>query len=112
MDDSRLLQESNYIRKADTQGAKSRHKASEGLPYVVARGGVEPVTFRSEGFGHHHSTNHALEECYRSDWGNNVLIIISIIFYNDFSVVGPSIWNGLSSQLRIFPRALSPASFS
>src|SRR6218665_3655495 len=29
-----------------------------------------------------------------------------------FSVVGPSIWNGLPSQLRIFPRALSPAFFS
>src|SRR6218665_2953919 len=29
-----------------------------------------------------------------------------------FSVAGPSIWNGLPSQLRIFPRALSPALFS
>src|SRR6218665_2025224 len=29
-----------------------------------------------------------------------------------FSVVGPSIWNGLPSELRIFPRALSPAFFS
>src|SRR6218665_3491260 len=29
-----------------------------------------------------------------------------------FSVVGPSIWNGLLSRLRIFPRALSPAFFS
>src|SRR6218665_2049723 len=29
-----------------------------------------------------------------------------------FSVVGPSICNGLPSQLRIFPRALSPAFFS
>jgi|SRR6218665_703063 len=29
-----------------------------------------------------------------------------------FSVMGPSIWNGLPSQLRIFPRALSPAFFS
>src|SRR6218665_302299 len=29
----------------------------------------------------------------------------------DSSVVGPSIWNGLPSQLRIFPRALSPAFF-
>src|SRR6218665_3347697 len=29
-----------------------------------------------------------------------------------FCVVGPSIWNGLPSQLRIFPRALSPAFFS
>src|SRR6218665_2422003 len=29
-----------------------------------------------------------------------------------FSVMGPSIWNGLTSQLRIFPRALSPAFFS
>src|SRR6218665_535400 len=28
------------------------------------------------------------------------------------SVVGPLIWNGLPSQLRIFPRALSPAFFS
>src|SRR6218665_3166548 len=28
------------------------------------------------------------------------------------SVVGPSIWNGLPSQLRIFPRALSPAFLS
>src|SRR6218665_3358244 len=26
-----------------------------------------------------------------------------------FTVVGPSIWNGLPSKLRIFPRALSPA---
>src|SRR6218665_1060159 len=29
-----------------------------------------------------------------------------------FSVVGPSIWNGLPSQFRILPRALSPAFFS
>ena len=29
-----------------------------------------------------------------------------------FSVVDPSIWNGLPSQLRIFPRALSPRFFS
>src|SRR6218665_2444692 len=29
-----------------------------------------------------------------------------------FSVVGPSIWNGLPSQLRTLPRALSPAFFS
>src|SRR6218665_1707923 len=29
-----------------------------------------------------------------------------------FSVVGPSTCNGLPSQLRIFPRALSPAFFS
>src|SRR6218665_2000380 len=29
-----------------------------------------------------------------------------------FFVVGSSIWNGLPSQLRIFPRALSPAFFS
>ena len=29
-----------------------------------------------------------------------------------FSVVDPSIWNGLPSELRIFPRALSPAFFS
>src|SRR6218665_1591724 len=28
-----------------------------------------------------------------------------------FSVVGPSIWNGLPSQFRIFPKALSPAFF-
>ena len=28
-----------------------------------------------------------------------------------FSMVGPSIWNGLPSQLRIFPRALSPVFF-
>ena len=28
-----------------------------------------------------------------------------------FSVVGPSIWNGLPSQLRMLPRALSPAFF-
>src|SRR6218665_2621646 len=28
-----------------------------------------------------------------------------------FSVVGPSIWNGLPSQLRIFTRALQPALF-
>src|SRR6218665_3118687 len=26
-----------------------------------------------------------------------------------FSVVGPSIWNGLPSQIRTLPRALSPA---
>src|SRR6218665_3462859 len=29
-----------------------------------------------------------------------------------FSIVGPSIWNGLPSQLRNFPRVLSPAFFS
>src|SRR6218665_2115577 len=29
-----------------------------------------------------------------------------------FSMVGPFIWNGLHSQLRIFPTALSPAFFS
>src|SRR6218665_2654009 len=29
-----------------------------------------------------------------------------------FSVVGSSIWNGLPSELRIFPRALSPAFFT
>src|SRR6218665_915781 len=28
-----------------------------------------------------------------------------------FSVVGPSIWNGLPSQLRTLPRALAPAVF-
>ena len=28
-----------------------------------------------------------------------------------FSVVGPSLWNGLASQLRTLPRALSPAFF-
>src|SRR6218665_1156133 len=28
-----------------------------------------------------------------------------------FSVVGPSIWNGLPSQLRTLPKALSPAFF-
>src|SRR6218665_1096810 len=33
----------------------------EGLaqgPYVAARGGVEPATFRTKGTKHHHSTNH------------------------------------------------------
>src|SRR6218665_1206641 len=30
----------------------------------------------------------------------------------DFSVVDPPIWNGLPSQLQIFPRALSPAFIS
>src|SRR6218665_1540401 len=29
-----------------------------------------------------------------------------------FSLVGPLIWNGLPSQLRIFPKAFSPAFFS
>src|SRR6218665_1916244 len=28
-----------------------------------------------------------------------------------FSVMGPSNWNGLASQLHIFPKALSPAFF-
>ena len=35
--------------------------SGEGLaqgPYVAARGGVEPATFRTEGTEHHHSANH------------------------------------------------------
>ena len=64
MDDSRLLQESNLVTR-QPQGDTSIIQAitGEGLaqgPYVVARGGVEPTTFRTEGTDHHHSTNHAL----------------------------------------------------
>ena len=54
-----------FSRKATTQGATSRHKASmsEGLaqgPCVAARVGCEPATFRTEGTEHHHSTTTSL----------------------------------------------------
>ena len=59
-DDSRLLQESNLAAR-QPQGATSVMQAitGEGLaqgPYVAARGGVEPTTFRTENL---HLTNHA-----------------------------------------------------
>ena len=52
-----------FSRKA-AQGATSFIQAitSEGLtqgPYVAARGGVEPTTFRTEGTDNIHLTNHA-----------------------------------------------------
>ena len=63
-DDSRLLQESNLAAR---QPRRAWHHAiqaimSEGLaqgPYMAARVGVEPASFRTEGTAHHHSTNHA-----------------------------------------------------
>ena len=62
-DDSRLLQESNLAAR-QPQGATSDIQAitGEGLaqgPYVEARGGVEPMTFRTEGTDNLHLTNHA-----------------------------------------------------
>jgi len=53
MDDSRLLQESNLAAR-QPQSATSIIQAitGEGLvqgPYMAARGGVEPTTFRTEG---------------------------------------------------------------
>src|SRR6218665_507059 len=61
MDDSRQLQESNLAAR-QPHGATSviQTITSEGLaqdPYVAARGGVEPATFRTEGTDNHHSTN-------------------------------------------------------
>ena len=35
-------------------------------PYVAARGGIEPATFRTEGTEHHHSTNHVLKPVYNT----------------------------------------------
>src|SRR6218665_280998 len=62
-DDSRLLQESNLAAR-QPQGATSVIQAirGEGLaqgPYVVARGGIEPTTFHTEGTDNLHLTNHA-----------------------------------------------------
>ena len=62
-DDSRLLQESNLASRQPL-GATSIIQAitGEGLaqgPYVAARGGVEPTTFRTEGTDNIHLTNHA-----------------------------------------------------
>ena len=62
-DDSRLLRESNLAAR-QPQGATSVIQAitGEGLaqgPYVAARGGVEPVTFRTKGTHILHLTNHA-----------------------------------------------------
>src|SRR6218665_327577 len=62
MDDNRLLQESNLAAR-QPQGTTSVIQAIsvEGLaqgPYVVARGGVEPTTFRSKGTNNLHLTNH------------------------------------------------------
>jgi len=61
-DDSRLLQESNLAAR-QPQGAASVIQAitGEGLaqgPYVVARGGVESTTFRTEGTDNLRLTNH------------------------------------------------------
>src|SRR6218665_3621548 len=63
MDDSRLLLESNLAAR-QPQGATSVIQAitGEGLaqgPYGAARGGVEPMTFRTEGIDNIHLTNHA-----------------------------------------------------
>jgi len=60
-DDSRLLQESNLAARQQ-QGATSVIQAisGEGLaqgPYVVARGGVKPTTFCTEGTDNLHLTN-------------------------------------------------------
>src|SRR6218665_300689 len=62
-DDIRLLQESNLAAR-QRQGATSVIQAitGEGLaqgPYVAARGGSEPTTFRTEGNDNRHLTNHA-----------------------------------------------------
>ena len=61
-DDSRLLQESNLATR-QPHGATSVIQAitGEGLaqgPYVAARGGVDPATFRTEGIDNMHLTNH------------------------------------------------------
>src|SRR6218665_229333 len=60
---SRLLQESDLATR-QPQGATSVIQAitGEGLargPYVAARGGVEPTTFRAEGTYNLHLTIHA-----------------------------------------------------
>ena len=62
-DDSRPSQESNLAAR-QPQGATSVIQAitGEGLaqaPYMAARGGVEPTTFRTEGTDNLHLTNHA-----------------------------------------------------
>src|SRR6218665_3289454 len=64
MDDSRLLQELNLSAR-QPQGATSVIQAitGEGLaqgPYMAARGGVEPTSFRTEGTNNLHLTSHAL----------------------------------------------------
>ena len=63
-DDNKLLQESNWAAR-QPQGATSviliQAITGEGLaqgPYVAARGGVEPTTFRTEGTDNLHLTNH------------------------------------------------------
>ena len=56
----RLLQESN-ISARQPQGATSVIQAITGEgPYVAARCGVEPTTFRTEGTDNLHLTNHAM----------------------------------------------------
>ena len=60
MDDSKLLQESNLTARLPQRMPHHSIQAiaSEGLaqgPYMAARGGVEPTTFRTEGTEHHHS---------------------------------------------------------
>jgi len=77
MDDSRLLQP-----QGSPQGTTAVRQAimSEGLsqgPYLVARGGVEPATFHTEGTDNHHSTNHALR------W---VLSLDKILVEDDFRI--------------------------
>ena len=63
-DDSKLLQESNLASRPSHRAPHHVIQAitSEGLaqgPYVAARGGIEPATFRTEGTEHYHSANHA-----------------------------------------------------
>ena len=58
-DDSRLLLQESNLAARQPQGATSVIQAitSEGHaqgPYVAARGGVEPATFRTEGADNHH----------------------------------------------------------
>ena len=78
MDDSVQLQESNlaarWLLKATHHVIQTI--TSEGLaqgPYVAARGGIEPATFRTEGTDHHHSTNQLLKSRY------NILNLFHII---------------------------------
>jgi len=53
---------------------------SEGLargPYVEARGGVGPATFRTKGTKHHHSANHTprLQKwCWKNEWRNEWIL--------------------------------------
>jgi len=57
MDDSRLLQESNFSCKALGRHIMS-YRQLRVKDYMVARGGIGPTIFCSEGTDHHHSTNH------------------------------------------------------